>query len=134
MRRESLGQCDVQPLTTRLFNFSRIPLPGCDAFSAIAPEATHTTLMIDDFVYSVEVFKPSGVPGKSPIPLPVDEVAKSFRGAARDARQRRKAGEEPLCVGILTADHRDTWAVVSVMSGIPALYPVTHTRIVRSSS
>jgi carnitine O-acetyltransferase len=95
----------------RQFNFSRIPLPGSDAFSAIAPKATHLTVMIDDFIYSIEVFTPAGEDG-IPQPLSASDIAKNIRGVVDDARTRRRQGEEAVRLGILTADERDTWTQV----------------------
>lgn len=99
-------------LTFRLFNFSRIPLPGSDAFSAIAPHALHTTLIVDDFYYSVNIFAPpSG--DAYPEPLSVIEIEGNIRAAVEDAKSRKDSGEKPPMVGILTGDERDTWTKVS---------------------
>ena len=96
----------------RLFNFSRIPLPGTDAFSAIANQALHSTVMIDDFVYSIDVFaKPESSEG-IPTPLPVDEIERNIQAVVNDAKQRKTNGEEAVRAGILTADERDNWTKV----------------------
>lgn len=96
----------------RLFNFSRIPLPGSDAFSAIAPQATHCTVLVDDFVYSIEVFEKPSAPDEVPKPLAASQIAQNLKAVAIDARKRRKAGEEPVALGVLTADERDNWTKV----------------------
>jgi carnitine O-acetyltransferase len=99
-------------LTYRLFNFSRIPLPGSDGFSAIAPNALHTTLIVDDFYYSVDIFSPSS-DGAPPKPLAAAEIENRIRAAVEDAKTRRDRGEKPDMVGILTGDERDSWTKVS---------------------
>jgi len=99
-------------LMRRLFNFSRIPLPGCDAFSAIAPHALHTTLIVDDFYYSIDIFAPSNGDAH-PEPLFVVDLEGRIRAAVEDAKSRKDRGEEPPKVGILTGDERDTWTTVS---------------------
>jgi carnitine O-acetyltransferase len=95
----------------RLFNFSRIPLPGSDAFSAPAPNALHTTLIIDDFYYSVDIFAPSSS-GEHPEPLEEAEIERRFRAAVEDAKSRRDKGELAPPVGVLSGDERDTWTKV----------------------
>ncbi|WVR07972.1 hypothetical protein IAU60_005015 [Kwoniella sp. DSM 27419] len=92
----------------RMFNLARVPLPNSDAFSVIDNKATHITLLIDDFVYSVDIFSP-GSDGGPPEPLPVAEVEKRFQAAIAEAKTRKDGGENPARVGILTADERDTW-------------------------
>ncbi|WVF68399.1 hypothetical protein IAT40_003164 [Kwoniella sp. CBS 6097] len=93
---------------SRMFNLSRIPRPNSDAFSAIDNKATHITLLIDDFIYSVDIFASSS-PDGVPEPLPVGEVEQRFRAAVADAKSRRDAQESPATIGVLTADERDTW-------------------------
>jgi carnitine O-acetyltransferase len=100
-------QADAHP---RLFNFSRIPLPGTDAFSTIAPNATHATVIIDDFIYSIEVFEKPPSVDDVPAPLPLVVIEANIQAAVKDARKRLEAGEKAKAVGVLTADHRDTWA------------------------
>lgn len=67
--------------------------------------------MIDDFIYSIEVFTPGGEDG-IPQPLSASDIAKNIRGVVDDARTRRRQGEEAVRLGILTADERDTWTQV----------------------
>ncbi|ORY34657.1 Choline/Carnitine o-acyltransferase-domain-containing protein [Naematelia encephala] len=93
----------------KLFNFSRIPLPGSDHFSTIAPRATHTTLIVNDFIYSVDVFAPASSPDDYPEPLPVAEIERRFKAVVEDAKLRESHGEVPMRVGLLTGDERDTW-------------------------
>ncbi|KAL1412564.1 hypothetical protein Q8F55_000311 [Vanrija albida] len=94
---------------SKIFNFSRIPQPSSDAFSVIDNQALHTTVMIDDFIYSIDVFQ-QGADG-IPEPIPAGEIERLFQAAVEDAKKRKDAGEQPARVGILSADHRDTWTV-----------------------
>ena len=94
----------------RLFNISRIPLPHSDQFSVQDNYARHATVMIDDFIYSVDVFGPPGPDGISD-PLSPAEIESLLQGAAADAKARKEKGEKPAQVGVLTADERDVWTV-----------------------
>ncbi len=96
-----------------MFNLSRIPLANSDAFSATAHDALHLTLLIDDFVYSIDIFASSSADGAVAEPLLVAEIERRFADAVQDVRDRRRKGEEPTKVGLLTADERDTWTKVS---------------------
>ncbi|WWD20394.1 hypothetical protein CI109_104870 [Kwoniella shandongensis] len=91
----------------KMFNLSRIPLPNCDAFSVIDNKALHLTLLIDDFVYSIDVFS-MGTDG-IPEPLPVAEIERRFKSAVADAKSRKDKGEQADQIGVLTADERDNW-------------------------
>ncbi|GFZ49784.1 hypothetical protein JCM24511_07187 [Saitozyma sp. JCM 24511] len=93
----------------KLYNFSRIPIAGSDAFSVIAPQAPHLTVMIDDFIYSIDVFPKATSPEDITEPLPAGVIEQRIRSAVDDARSRIEAGEQAVKVGILTADERDTW-------------------------
>lgn len=93
-----------------LFNISRIPLPGSDAFSRPDPKARHVTVLINDFIYSVDVFGEPAADGVADA-LPVAEIERLLLAASEDAKKRTDSGENPALVGILTADHRDTWTV-----------------------
>nr|XP_018260190.1 carnitine acetyltransferase [Kwoniella dejecticola CBS 10117]OBR82348.1 carnitine acetyltransferase [Kwoniella dejecticola CBS 10117] len=92
---------------SRMFNLSRIPLPNSDAFSAVNNKATHLTLLIDNYIYAIDVFSPSehGVPE----PLPASAIEKRFQAAVADAKSRKDRGENATQVGVLTADERDNW-------------------------
>lgn len=93
-----------------LFNISRIPLPGSDAFSRADPTARHVTVLINDFIYSVDVFGEPAADGISDA-LPYGEIERLLQAASADAKRRTDSGEKAALVGILTADHRDTWTV-----------------------
>lgn len=94
----------------RLFNISRIPLPHSDSFSAQDNFARHATVMIDDYIYSVDVF---GAPKEDGVsdPLSPAEIENLLQTVAADAKARKEKGIKPALVGILTADERDTWTV-----------------------
>ena len=100
-------------LLARLFNFSRMPLPGSDAFTNVDPKALHVTVMIDDFIYAIDVFSPP-TSDEIPIPLPVGQIDKSLQAVVADAKARRSHGEQAVRVGVLTADDRDSWCNASL--------------------
>nr|XP_019043447.1 carnitine acetyltransferase [Kwoniella bestiolae CBS 10118]OCF22377.1 carnitine acetyltransferase [Kwoniella bestiolae CBS 10118] len=93
---------------SRMFNLSRIPLPNSDAFSAIDNKATHITLMIDDYIYSIDIFSPPSIDGV-PEPLSPSDTEQRFKAAVDDAKRRKDSGEKAEQIGILTADERDNW-------------------------
>lgn len=95
-----------------LYNISRIPLPNSDAFSSPAPTALHATVMIDNFIYSVDVFSPPGNDGVAD-PLEVGVICSNIKSAVSDAKKRRASGDQAPRVGLLTADERDSWTKVS---------------------
>ncbi|WWC92892.1 uncharacterized protein L201_007854 [Kwoniella dendrophila CBS 6074] len=93
---------------SRMFNLSRIPLPNSDAFSAVDNKATHLTLLINDYVYSVDIFSlnsPDGIPE----PLSPSEIEQRIKAAVSDAKSRKDGGKKASQVGVLTADERDNW-------------------------
>ncbi|KAL7423876.1 hypothetical protein Q5752_001461 [Cryptotrichosporon argae] len=92
----------------KIFNLSRIPRPKSDTFSRIDNAATHVSVLIDDMVYSVDVFAPP-VDGDAPEPLSVPDVEGALSAAVADAKARKEAGEKAPLIGVLTADERDTW-------------------------
>nr|XP_019009266.1 carnitine acetyltransferase [Kwoniella pini CBS 10737]OCF48047.1 carnitine acetyltransferase [Kwoniella pini CBS 10737] len=92
---------------SRMFNLSRIPLPNSDAFSVVDNRATHITLMIDNYIYSIDIFSPSG--NSAPEPLPASQIEQRFQSAVTDAKKRKDRGEKADCIGVLTADERDNW-------------------------
>lgn len=79
----------------------------------MAPGALHTTLIIDDFYYSVDIFTPASEE-RFPEPLESGEIERRFKAAVEDARSRRESGEQPPYVGVLSGDDRDTWTKVSL--------------------
>ena len=102
-----------------MFNMARIPQPGCDQFSNIDHKALHTTFIIDDFVYSIDVFSPAESSDDVARPLAVAEIELRIKAAVADVRGREKAGEQAEMVGLLTADERDAWTRVSPIDVIP---------------
>nr|XP_019003669.1 carnitine acetyltransferase [Kwoniella mangroviensis CBS 8507]OCF67130.1 carnitine acetyltransferase [Kwoniella mangroviensis CBS 8507] len=93
---------------SRMFNLSRIPLPNSDAFSVVDNKATHLTLMVDDYIYSIDIFSPPSIEGV-PEPLSPSEIQQRFKAAVDDAKQRKDGGERADQIGVLTADERDNW-------------------------
>ncbi|WVQ66414.1 uncharacterized protein L199_004594 [Kwoniella botswanensis] len=93
---------------SRMFNLSRIPLPNSDAFSAVDNKATHLTLMVDDYIYSIDIFSPPPIDGV-PEPLSPSEIEQRFKAAVNDAKKRKDGGERADQIGVLTADERDNW-------------------------
>jgi hypothetical protein len=112
---------EVYPETTRtglwfrntveqMFYTCRIPRRGCDS---LAPQPPHSlpnarkiVLMIDDWIYAVEVYHTDGSP-VSPV-----EIERRILETAKDFDARVRSGERAVPVGILTSDDRDTWATV----------------------
>jgi hypothetical protein len=97
---------------TRLFNFSRIPLPGCDAFSRQASTATHASVLIDDRVYEVDICEPVKSATETPTLLSVREIRNRLQAVVNDAKAKRAKGVKAKRIGALTADERDTWTAV----------------------
>lgn len=93
-----------------LFNIGRVPLPHSDGFSVQDPHAPHVTVMVDDFVYSVDVFQPRKGDDAAD-PLSVGEIERLLLAAVADAKQRKDGGERAKQVGVLTADERDSWTL-----------------------
>ena len=69
--------------------------------------------MVDDFIYSVDVFERSKTVEAVPEPLSAAAIERRLQAAVQDARDRRNAQESPAKVGLLTADERDTWTKVN---------------------
>jgi len=74
------------------------------------------TVMIDDFVYSVDVFSAPGADGITE-PLDVGVICGSLKSVVMEAKERRSKGEIAVPVGILTADERNSWTKVCYYSG-----------------
>lgn len=64
--------------------------------------------MFHDWSYEVQAIDARGVR------LPVDGVETRLLDIVRDVELREAAGESPVPIGRLTADHRDLWAAVSL--------------------
>jgi carnitine O-acetyltransferase len=72
--------------------------------------------MVDDFLYSIDIFTQPNSPDNVMEPLPVGVIEQRLKAAVDDALSRLEAGEEAVKVGILTADERDTWTKVRFLS------------------
>lgn len=99
--------CMVQ--YSKLFNFARIPMPNEDHFSRMASKALHTTIMIEDFIYSMDIFQPASSLAAFPEPLSVAEIEANLRAVVDDAKHQIDIGTRPHRIGILTGDDRDAW-------------------------
>jgi hypothetical protein len=62
--------------------------------------------MVNDWTYAVEVYD------ENQTLLSVDTIEQRLRNVVRDVVARIEAGEEPIPVGILSADDRDRWTEV----------------------
>ena len=90
-------------------------MPNEDHFSRTAAKALHTTIMIEDIIYSMDVFMPPTSPAAPPEPLSVSQIEQSLRAVVDDARTQIEAGDRPPRIGILTGDDRDAWTKVSLV-------------------
>ena len=63
-------------------------------------------VMVNDWTYAVEVYD------ENRLLLSAENIEQRLRSVVQDATQRIQAGEKAVPVGILSADHRDTWADV----------------------
>jgi len=62
--------------------------------------------MVNDWTYAIEVYD------ENLTPLSVDTIEHRLRSVVHDVVARIEAGEEPVPVGVLSADHRDHWTEV----------------------
>ena len=76
--------------------------------------------MVNDWVYAVEVYD------ENRALLAVDNIEQRLRSIVDDVTWRVEAGEEPVPVGILSADHRDLWTEVRsfMYLGLPVNSPI----------
>ncbi len=93
-----------------LFNICRVPQVGCDTLTRPpkpnSPSARKMTVMIKDWIYTVEVYDHGGNR------VDVAEIEKRLWAIVHDVKARQSKGEKAKQVGILTADERDIWAKV----------------------
>ncbi|KAH9037842.1 carnitine acetyltransferase [Lactarius pseudohatsudake] len=117
--KDNLARQEIYPNTTRTglwfqetvaktFSTCRIPQPHCDSLSTQPPRhssnARKILVMVNDWTYTVEVYD------ESQTHLSVDTIERRLRGVVHDVVARIEAGEEPVPVGILSADDRDRWS------------------------
>jgi Choline/Carnitine o-acyltransferase len=104
-----------QEAVAKIFNTCRIPQPHCDTLSpqppAHVPNARKIMVMVNDWTYAVEVYD------ENRLLLSADNIEQRLRSVVQDATQRIQAGEKSVPVGILSADHRDTWTNVRPFHG-----------------
>ncbi|KAF8554621.1 acyltransferase ChoActase/COT/CPT [Imleria badia] len=95
--------------TSRIFNICRLPQHPSDTLTVPAPPsspwASTVTVLAHDFYYALRVADPT-----TGIPLHVDEIERGMRAVVTDVLHRRRNGELPVEVGVLTADDRDEWS------------------------
>ena len=75
--------------------------------------------MVNDWTYAVEVYD------ENQTLLSVDTIEHRLRSVVHDVVARIEAGEEPVPVGILSADDRDRWTEVCRAYEL-GLSPLTH--------
>ncbi|PBK75715.1 acyltransferase ChoActase/COT/CPT [Armillaria solidipes] len=94
--------------TSKMFNVARIPRPTYDTLSAVPPPTdpfTHDIVaMVHGWFYRVAVMESPSVS------TDVGHLARYLEAVVSDAEQRMLDGEEPVLIGVLSADNRDTWS------------------------
>ncbi|KAF8440414.1 acyltransferase ChoActase/COT/CPT [Boletus edulis BED1] len=99
-----LGHC-----TSQIFNICRLPQHPSDALTVPAPPsspwASTITVLAHDHYYALRVADPA-----TGVPLHVDEIERGMRGVVTDVLHRRRSGELPVEIGVLSADDRDEWS------------------------
>jgi hypothetical protein len=62
--------------------------------------------MVNDWIYAVEAYD------ENRALLSAEIIEQRLRSVVHDVIRRVEAGEEPVPIGILSADHRDHWTKV----------------------
>lgn len=78
-----------------------------------SPWASTVTVLAHDHYYALRVADPT-----TGAPLHVDEIERGMRAVVTDVLHRRRNGESPVEVGVLTADDRDEWSRVGIQSSL----------------
>ena len=103
--------------TSRIFNLCRLPQHPSDTLTVPAapssPWASTVTVLAHDHYYALRVADPT-----TGAPLHVDEIERGMRAVVTDVLHRRRNGESPVEVGVLTADDRDEWSRVGIQSSL----------------
>ncbi|KAI0635930.1 acyltransferase ChoActase/COT/CPT [Trametes polyzona] len=114
-----LERQEIYPDTTRtglwfrhsalqVFNTCRIPQRECDRFSVTPtpgdPNARKILVMIDDWMYAVEVASPDSNY------IPAASIEQRLYAVVADVEARRRNGERSVPVSVLSTDDRDRWA------------------------
>ncbi|TPX30708.1 hypothetical protein SmJEL517_g05790 [Synchytrium microbalum] len=85
-----------------MYGITRVPKPGCDVLVGSHPApARHIIVLIRDQIYAVDVVDERGR-------ISIEDIEKQLQKAVRDSTSTKA---EPA-VGLLTSEHRDTWAQV----------------------
>ncbi|KAK0204849.1 acyltransferase ChoActase/COT/CPT [Desarmillaria ectypa] len=94
--------------TSKMFNVARIPKPSCDTLSPVLPPTDPSTynivVMVHGWFYKITVMESHSVS------IDVSHLARYLEAVVSDAEQRLIDGEEPVSIGVLSADDRDTWS------------------------
>ncbi|KAK0469707.1 acyltransferase ChoActase/COT/CPT [Desarmillaria tabescens] len=94
--------------TSKMFNVARIPMPSCDILSTVPPPTDRSTynivVMVHGWFYKVTVMESPS------ISTDVGHLARYLEAVVSDAEQRLADGEEPISIGVLSADDRDIWS------------------------
>lgn len=96
-----------------MFNTSRIPQADCDVLSEPSPShpaSSSVVVMVHGWFYSVPVSS-----------LSPSAIANHLESIVHDADYRLSHGDKAVPLGILSADHRDTWT--SNLSHLISLSP-----------
>ncbi|KAG7451241.1 acyltransferase ChoActase/COT/CPT [Guyanagaster necrorhizus] len=94
--------------TSKMFNVARIPKHSCDILSPVPlptdPFAYNIVVMVHGWFYRVSVMESPSVS------MDVGHLARYLEAVVSDAEQRLIDGEEPVSIGLLSADDRDKWS------------------------
>ncbi|KAG7444677.1 acyltransferase ChoActase/COT/CPT [Guyanagaster necrorhizus] len=94
--------------TSKMFNVARIPKHSCDVLSPVPlptdPFAYNIVVMVHGWFYRVSVMESPSVS------MDVGHLARYLEAVVSDAEQRLIDGEEPVSIGLLSADDRDKWS------------------------
>ncbi|KAK0223286.1 acyltransferase ChoActase/COT/CPT [Armillaria fumosa] len=94
--------------TSKIFNVARIPRLSCDILSDVPlptdPSTYDIVVIVHGWFYRVTVMESPSVS------TDVGHLARYLEAVVSDAEQRLLDGEEPISIGVLSADDRDTWS------------------------
>ncbi|KAK0500408.1 acyltransferase ChoActase/COT/CPT [Armillaria luteobubalina] len=94
--------------TSKMFNVARIPRSSCDVLSDVPPptdpSAYDIVVIVHGWFYRVTAMESPSVS------TDVGHLARYLEAVVSDAEQRLLNGEEPISIGVLSADDRDTWS------------------------
>ncbi|KAL0955000.1 hypothetical protein HGRIS_003925 [Hohenbuehelia grisea] len=133
--KETLAEPESEDLTrtgiwlrenvARMFNIARVPRPNCDELSTPPKSDTLASrsilVMASNWFYLVPVYEVEPQPVPETVPtedsskprltrISARQLERRIAAVVRDVQSRKSLGEIAVPVGILSADHRDTWA------------------------